>query len=139
MKTSKKRESFSEISTWEEESGLLEFLSSIHNSAQDFNDRLGFDIESVTAPLLEIDGNSETPRSAGFVLERKNPLLPEFRYCLYCLLKDKALYGYIGILRDGKMRTVKQLQPIKNFMKANAVLHGWLTQLVRASCEKIML
>ena len=139
MQTSNKRESFSEIRTWEEESGLLAFLSSIHQRAKDFNNRLGFDIESVTAPLLEIDGNRETPRNVGFVLERINPLMPEFRYCLYCLLKEKVLYGYIGILKNGKMRTVRHLQPIENFRKADAVLHRWFTQLVRASCEKIML
>ena len=139
MKTSKQRKSFSEIRTWEEESGLLEFLSSSRKTVEEFNDRLGFGIDSVAAPLLEIDGDREMPRKVGFVLERNNPLIPEFRYCLYCLLKDKVLYGYIGILRDGKMRTVKQLQPIENFMEASAVLHGWLTQLVRASCEKILL
>jgi hypothetical protein len=139
MKTSKKSESFSRIRTWEEESGLIEFLSSIHSIAEDFNNRLGFDIESATAPLLEIDGSAEALRSVGFVLERKNPLLPEFRYCLYCLLKGRVLHGYIGILGEGKIRTLKHLQPIDNFRKAGAVLHGWLAQLVRASCEKIML
>jgi hypothetical protein len=139
MKTLKKRYSLGEIKTWEEVSGLLEFLSSIHQAVEDFNDRLDFGIDRVTSPLLELDGDREMPRKVGFVLERNNPLIPEFRYCLYSLLKDKVLYGYIGILGDGKIRTVKHLQPIENFRKSKAALHGWLTQLVRASCEKIML
>jgi len=139
MKTSKQRDSFSEIKTWEEESGLLAFLASIHRRVEDFNDQLGFGITSVSSSLQEIDGDIEMPRKVGFILERNNPLIPEFRYCLYSLLKDKALYGYIGILGDGKIRTVKHLQPIKNFRNAAGALHGWLTQLVRASCEKIML
>jgi len=139
MKTLKRKESFSEISTWEEESGLLAFLSLIQRTVADFNDKLGFGIASVTSPLREIDGDSEMPRKVGFIVERNNPLMPEFRYCLYSLLRDKALYGYIGILGDSKIRTVKHLQPIKNFKNGAGALHGWLTQLVRASCEKIML
>jgi hypothetical protein len=139
MKTSKQRESYSEIKTWEETSGFLAFLSSIRKEVEHFNEQLGFGIESVTAPLQEIDGDKGKPHSAGFVLERKNPLMPEFRYCLYSLLENKVLYGYIGVLTDGKIRTVKQLQPIQQFTKGRTVLHEWLTQLVRASCEKIML
>jgi hypothetical protein len=139
MKASKQRKPVSEVPTWEERSGLLAFLSSIHKEVEDFNERLGFGIESVTTQLQEIDGDRERPRSVGFVLERKNPLMPEFRYCLYSLLKEKVLYGYIGVLTDGKIRTVKHLEPIQQFTKGKTVLHGWLTQLVRASCEKIML
>jgi hypothetical protein len=139
MKALKKRDSLEGIKTWEEESGLLDFLSSINQETKEFNDKLGFEIEySITLPL-DIDGDTGMPQKVGFVLERNNPLLPEFRYCLYSLLKDKALYGYIGILGNGKIRTVKHLQPIENFRKGKAVLHGWLAQLVRASCEKIML
>jgi len=139
MKTLKHKESFSEVRTWEEESGLLEFLSSIHQATEEFNDRLGFGIASVASPVIEIDGDREMPRTIGFVLERNNPLIPEFRYCLYSLLKDKVLYGFIGILSNGKIRTVRRLQPMHSFRNADTVLHGWFTQLVRASCEKIML
>jgi hypothetical protein len=139
MKTSKQRESYGVIKTWEETSGLLAFLSSIHKEVENFNGRLGFGIEVVTAPLQEIDGDRETPHNVGFVLERKNPLMPEFRYCLYSLLRDRVLYGYIGLLTDGAIRTVKHLKPMREFTEGKAVLHEWLTQLVRASCEKIML
>jgi len=139
MKASQKKESFIETQTWEETSGLLEFLSSVPKTVNEFNERLGFGIESVGSPVREIDGDRDITRSVGFVLERKNPLLPEFRYCLYSVLKGKVLHASIGILNETDVRTVKPLQPLANFRQGTAVLHQWLTQLVRASCEKIML
>jgi hypothetical protein len=139
MKTSKKHTGLQEIRTWEEESGLLEFLSSVHHELSEFNDKLGFGIEHMVAPLSDIDADTSLPRRVGFVLKRNNPLVPEFTYCLYSLLEDRLLHGYIGICRDGSVKTVKQLEPIRDFRKGKEILYDWLRQLVRASCEKIMI
>ena len=88
---------------------------------------------------IEIDGSADALRNAGFVIKRENPLMPEATYCLYSLLQDRVLFGYIGMCRKGGIVTLKELTPIQNFKKRKGVLYDWFSQLVRASCEKIIL
>jgi hypothetical protein len=128
-----------EMQTWEEESGLISFLSSVKGEVARFNKSFEFDINSMVVPPANIDGDAEMPLKVGFVLKRDNLLLPEVTYCLYSFLKEKTLYGYIGIFSEGSIKTLKQLKPIKDFRKGKVVLYDWLRQLVRASCEKIIL
>ncbi|UCD35139.1 MAG: hypothetical protein JSU90_12750 [Nitrospiraceae bacterium] len=139
MEISRKSKKREERVTWEEESGLISFLSSVQKQAESFNREFEFGVHSLASMPRDIDGDSELPRKVGFVLERRNPLLPELTYCLYSLLKGRDLYGYIGMYRDGSLTTLRELSPLKDFKKGKAVLYEWMRQLVRASCEKIML
>jgi hypothetical protein len=43
------------------------------------------------------------------------------------------------LYRDGSIVTLKQLTPLVDFHEGETVLYEWMKQLVRASCEKIML
>ncbi len=128
-----------ETPAWEEESGLILFLASVNREVEKFNKSFEFGINNMAVMPGDIDGDSELPLKAGFMLGLKNPLLPELTYCLYAILKGRVLYGYIGLYRDGGMTTLKELAPMSDFREGNAVLYEWLTQLVRASYEKIML
>lgn len=139
MKIVKRHYGSVEEKTWEEKSGLLDFLSKINREVDKFNRNFGFGINNLVNLPADIDGDTDMPVKVGFVLERHNPLMPEFTYCLYSLLKNRKLYGYIGIYRDGRVKTIKELKPVKDFRKGEVILHEWLGQLVRASCEKIML
>ncbi|KPK35947.1 MAG: hypothetical protein AMK70_04150 [Nitrospira bacterium SG8_35_1] len=139
MKTAKYKSIVRKTITWEESSGFLQFLSSVPDRVRTFNQSFEFCIENLSPLPLDIDGDTEIPLQVGFVLKRNNLLLPELQYCLYSVLKEKMLYGYIGLYRNGSLTTLKELKPIRDFHKGEAVLHGWLTQLVRASCEKITL
>jgi hypothetical protein len=139
MKNIKDRKRLKELQTWEEKSGLLDFLSSISREIDKYNEGFGFGINSMVNLPSDIDGDTDLPLKVGFVLVRDNPLMPELSYCLYSLLKERLLYGYIGLYREGSMKTIKELKPVKDFRKGKPVLYDWLNQLVRASCEKIML
>jgi hypothetical protein len=138
MKTMKEEKTIEGKQTWEEKSGLIAFLSSVNKEVAVFNETFEFGISNMSGVLKSIDGNTGLPLKAGFVLERCNPLLPEVTYCLYSVLSNQSLSGYIGICRDGNVKTLKTLKPIRNFKKGKAVLYEWLRQLVRASFEKTM-
>ncbi len=138
MKTDQKDAAVREIRTWEEDSGLIEFLASIRAEVDRFNSRFAFGIHVMDGVLPAIDDDTQLPLKTGFVLERNNPLYPEVTYCLYSLLKGHRLHGYIALCREGRLTTVKELQPIRNFKKGSLVLYTWMGQLVRASFEKIM-
>jgi hypothetical protein len=139
MRIVKEHREITEKKFWEEESGLIEFLSSVNSEVERFSTSFGFDIKNMPNVPKQIDGDSSLPLHLGFILERKNPLMPEFTYCLYSLLIKRSLHGYIGICRDGSLTTLKELTPIKKFKKGKALLYEWMSQLVRASCEKLML
>jgi hypothetical protein len=138
MKALKRTETIKNIRTWEEESGFLDFLSVIPGEVELFNKHFDFGINDSASHPSGIDGDAELPLKSGFVLMRDNPLLPEVTYCLYSLLINRELYGYIGILDHDSITTLKQLKPIKDFKKGKVVLYEWLSQLVRVSCEKRM-
>jgi hypothetical protein len=137
MKTLKGKKEYHKL-TWEEKSGFLDFLSIVPEEVDKFNKTFEFGITNKVSFPSEIDGNSESSLKLGFVLTRDNPLMPEVTYCLYSLLLNKILYGYIGIYRDRQIKTLKHLKPIKDFRKGKVILYEWLRQLVRASCEKMM-
>lgn len=139
MKYVNDRKTTEKTVTWEEESGLIAFLSKVPEEVRKFNESFGFGISIKSLLPSEIDGDPDLALKAGFVVSRDNPLMPELRYCLYSLLLNKKLYGYIGLCRNSSIRTVKQLEPVRDFKKGEAVLYEWLRQLVRASCEKITL
>ena len=139
MKTLKKEKIKKEQITWEEESGLIDFLSSVNAEVDAFNGCFGFDIRSMAGVPKDIDGDRSLPMRVGFVLERNNPLMPELRYCLYSLLKDRTLCGAVGLCRDGSLTTLKELRPVRDFKNGKVILYDWMSQLVRASCEKMML
>jgi hypothetical protein len=124
------------LSTWEEKSGPLRFLSLVPQEVAKFNQTFDFNIRPVVSPP-PIDGNREAHVRVGFVLVIYNSLLSDW-YCLYSILKEKALYGYIGIYRDDGIKTIMELRPITGFKEGKIVLFDWLRALVRASCEKIM-
>jgi hypothetical protein len=122
---------------WAETSGLLTFLSRVHSEVARFDDALGYGIAYVAAPPSEIDGKTEAVRDVGFVAVRHNALIPERTYCLYSLLRERRLCGFIGIWANGSMQTVRALRPLEDFSRGTAVLYEWLRDLVKASCEKL--
>ncbi len=122
--------------TWEEESGLLDFLSKVHGEVLRFDDAMGFGIEYVATPPSSIDGEKENLVNVGFVLLRRNNMISERYYCLYSLLREKVLYGFIGTYDDGKISTLRELKPIKDFRSGPQALYEWLKELVKVSCDK---
>jgi hypothetical protein len=139
MKTLKNEQKIQVARTWEEDSGLLNFLSSVHSEVEKFNIQFEFGIHTMPAVPNNIDGDRELPLKVGFIVQRNNPLLPELTYCLYSLLKGNDLCGYIGMYKEGGLKTFRELEPIKDFHQGTSTLYEWLRQLVRASCEKVML
>ena len=127
----------SEITTWEEESGLLAFLSEIYSEVARFDSTFDFGISTLPSPPKSIDGRTDVLRSIGFVVVRRNSALTGRDYCLYSVLKGKALYGYVGLYSGGDIETVRELKPMVDFKDSVAALLGWLRALVKASCEKI--
>ena len=138
MKVFKRSRAVKDIQTWEEKSGFLDFLSRVPVEVERFNRNFEFGIKNIVTPPAEIDGDEGMPLKAGFVLVRDNLLVPEVTYCLYSLLYNYKLCGYTGVLKNGSITTLKELKPISDFRKGHIILHDWLTQLVRASCEKKM-
>ena len=138
MKSTENRKKYKVMTTWEEKSGLLDFLSGIPIEVDRFNDSFGFDIHNLVIHPLDIDGDRDMAMKVGFILERYNALIPELTYCLYSVLRDEMLYGYVGMCKNGSITTLKELNPIKDFTNGKLLLHEWLGQLVKVSCEKIM-
>jgi hypothetical protein len=139
MKILSEIKKFEKIYTWEEKSGLLDFISTIRREINTFNEHFEFNIRFLTTQLSEIDEDKEELQRVGFVLIRSNSLVMDKTYCLYSVLRDKKLYGYIGIYKDSSIRTLRELKPIHSFKEGHIVLYDWLRQLVRASCEKLTL
>lgn len=125
-------------SSWEESSGFIAFLSSIPNEIEKFNNSFGFEIKYSAIPPLEIDGSRDVTRNVGFVVIRENKLLPERTYCIYSLLHQKILYGYVGVYQRGSIKTFRLLEPIVNFKKSKWTFYDWLRELVKISYEKYL-
>ena len=121
---------------WEEESGLLAFLSTVHAEVSRFDDTFDFGISSLPQPPDRIDDGTNLLRHVGFVVRRAS-LLTGRDYCLYSVLREKALHGYLGVYWNNSIRTVRELGSITDFRTASARLRDWLRELLRASCEKI--
>jgi hypothetical protein len=125
-----------ESRTWEEQSGLLAFLSRVQEEVSRFERTFGFGISNLVVPPQEIDGSTTHIPSVAFVLIRNNELLSGRTYCLYSLLTHRELSGHIGLYSSGKIETLKTLSPLRNFSRGRAALYDWLRALVKASCEK---
>jgi hypothetical protein len=123
--------------TWEEKSGLLNFLSKVHAEVARFDSTFDFGVTALPSPPKSIDGNTDTLRGLGFAVIRRNSALIGRDYCLYSLLKDRILYGYIGVYTGEAIETVRELKPMADFREGPASLLVWLRELMRASCEKI--
>lgn len=123
--------------TWEEESGLLDFLSGVNAEVTRFDDTFDFGVSALPGPPQGIDGRADRLKHVGFVVVRRNSSLTGRDYCLYSLLEGKTLFGYIGVYSGGAIETVRELRHITDFRNAKAALLGWLRDLVKASCEKI--
>ena len=122
--------------TWEEQSGLLAFLSKVREEVSRFERIFGFGISTLVEPPREIDGSTTHLPSLAFVLIRTNELLSGRTYCLYSLLSRRELSGHIGLYSSGRIETLKDLSPLRDFRQGRAALHDWLRELVKASCEK---
>lgn len=122
---------------WQEESGLLGFLRTIQAEVQHFDEAFDFNIEMLPAQPDSIDNSIADLRHLGFVVLRRNSAVLGRDYCLYSVLRGKALYGYIGVHAGGAITTVKELGQITDYRQAQAGLLNWLRALVRASCDKI--
>ncbi|MBF0555006.1 MAG: hypothetical protein HQK96_10705, partial [Nitrospirae bacterium] len=83
-----------------------------------------------------IDSNKDITRSVAFVLARYNTLIPNRQYCLYSILRDKSLYGYIGIYKDGSIDTVKEIGLVNDFKKMGLQFYDWMRHLIKVSCDK---
>ncbi len=123
--------------TWEEESGLLSFLSKIQAEVTMFDKIFDFGVEVLPSPPKSIDGNDDVQKNVAFVIVRRNSAIIGRDYCLYSILKDTALHGYIGVYAGEAIETVRELKPMVDFSKGTASLRAWLRELMRASCEKI--
>jgi hypothetical protein len=125
-----------ETPTWEEESGLLDFLSKVYAEVARFDSTFDFGVAALPSPPKSIDGNTDILRSIGFVVVRRNSVLGR-DYCLYSVLRDRALHGYIGVYTGETIGTVRELRPMTDFREGTASLLVWLRELLRASCDKI--
>lgn len=124
-----------EVATWEEESGLLDFLSRVYSEVTRFDNTFDFGVEILAGQPESIDGGTGLMKHLGFVIIRRNSLITGRDYCLYSVLRERVLYGYIGVYAGGSIETVRELRPITDF--GTARLLDWLRDLVKASCEKI--
>ncbi len=122
---------------WQEESGLLNFLRTVQSEVKRFDEAFDFGIGLLPGQPLTIDNSTEDLRQLGFVILRTNSALIGRDYCLYSVLRGRALHGYIGVYRDGAVATVRELGAITDYRKAQARLQDWLRGLVKASCDKI--
>lgn len=123
---------------WEERSGFLTFLYNTHKEVKRFNNTFGFEITHSVLPPSSIDGNPYMPMNVAFVLIRQNKLIPQVQYCVYALLRKRLLHGFLGIYNHGNIKTLQELEPIKNFKKAEWDLYDWLRELVKTSCKKYL-
>jgi hypothetical protein len=126
-----------EAPTWEEKSGFLDFLSKVHAEVVRFDNTFDFGVTFLPSPPKSIDCSTDNLRSVGFVVLRRNSALIGRDYCLYSVLEDRVLHGYIGVYTGEAIATVRELKPITDFREAAMSLLIWLRELVRASCEKI--
>jgi hypothetical protein len=122
--------------TWEEQSGLLTFLSRVHEEVSRFEKIFGFGISTLVVPPQEIDGSTTHLPSVAFVLIRNNELLSGRTYCLYSVLSHRELSGHIGLYSSGRIETLKTLSPLRDFRQGRTALYDWLRELVKASCDK---
>ena len=135
-KTESLRRKFEEP-TWEEETGFLDFLSKVYAEVARFDSFFDFGIVPLTSPPESIDGNRELMGNIGFVVIRRNSIFIGRDYCLYSVLRGRVLFGYIGVYAGGVIETVRELKPMTEFRNGTAMLHDWLRDLVKASCDKI--
>lgn len=135
-KTGSLRRTFEEP-TWEEETGFLDFLSKVYAEVARFDSTFDFGIVPLTSPPESIDGNRDLLGNIGFVVIRRNSVLIGRDYCLYSVLRGRVLFGYIGVYAGGVIETVRELKPMTEFRNGTVMLHEWLRDLVKASCEKI--
>jgi hypothetical protein len=126
-----------EQTTWEEESGLLDFLAKVYAEVARFESTFDFNISPLPSLPKSVDGDGELLKNVGFVVIRRNSSLVGRDYCLYSVLKQRSLAGFIGVYADGVIETVRELQPMTEFRSGTAMLHDWLRALVKASCDKI--
>jgi hypothetical protein len=122
--------------TWEEQSGLLDFLRGVRAEALRFADALGFELETDLPQPRAIDGDSARPRGLGFMVARRNSIISSRTYCLYTLIEGRELGAYIGVIAGDNIVTVRELNPLADFGKGQAALYEWLRALLKASCEK---
>jgi hypothetical protein len=127
---------FAKVETWEETSGLLDFLRCVRAEVLRFADALGFELEIDLPQPHAIDGDHALPRGLGFMVVRRNPLISSRTYCLYTLIRGRTLGAYIGVYGEDNIITVRDLAPLAQFRKGQAALYDWLRALLKVSCEK---
>lgn len=136
MKTELRTRTKNDPLTWEEESGLLAFLSRVQEEVSGFERTFGFGISNLAVPPQEIDGSAKDIASVAFVLIRNNELLSGRTYCLYSVLSHGELSGHIGLYSGGRIETLSTLSPLRDFRQGRTALYDWLRKLVKASCDK---
>jgi|Deesub1362A_J573_1020465.scaffolds.fasta_scaffold18573_3 hypothetical protein len=122
---------------WEEESGFLRFLSKLSKEVERFNETFGFDLKILPSTPETIDYKTDFIKEMGFLIIRDNPIMPERQYCLFSILKERILYGYIGYYKEGNIITLKEIGSITRFHNAEESLWAWIKALIKASCDKI--
>jgi hypothetical protein len=120
----------------EKTGGLLEFLSRVSSEVEKFDRATGFEVQYLVPPPVDIDGDTRLINKVGFVIIRNNYLFSDRKYCMYSVLKDMILFGYIGMYKDGKIKTLKELKPIMDFTKGKMAIYNWLRELIKESCGK---
>ncbi len=126
-----------DLPTWEEDSGLLHFLSRVSTEVAKFDSTFDFGISQILELPESLDGRKDQLLSIGFVITRRNIALSGRDYCLYAVLRGGVLEGFIGIFANGNVDTIKALKPMTDFRNGSAVFYDWLRNLVKASCDKI--
>ncbi|RMG02736.1 MAG: hypothetical protein D6726_06980 [Nitrospirae bacterium] len=124
-------------SLWIEDSGLIGFLSSVSGEVERFNDTFGFGLRLLPEPPGMIDGRDTNQLNTAFVIERKNPMLTERRYCLYALLEGRELAGYIGVIEGDEITTLREVGRVADYSEPQVSLYDWMRALLKASCDKI--
>lgn len=139
MKTLTRTEALNTMDThiWEEKSGFLLFLSKIPGEVERFNEAFGFDLKILPATPEAIDHKKDPIKNMSFLILRDNPIMPERQYCLFSILKDRKLYGYIGFYEKNNVVTLKEIGSISHFHNAEVSFWAWIKALLKASCDKI--
>ncbi|KJR40776.1 hypothetical protein MCHI_003320 [Candidatus Magnetoovum chiemensis] len=137
MKDVKQRIEIYRSETWLERSGFLDFLTLVPYEVEKFNKTFGFDINYISASPKDIDGDKDKIANVGFVLTRNNILTSGRVYCFYSLLNERTLEGYIGLYNEGHIKTLRKLSPIKDYKNITFQLYDWLSDTVKASCDKL--
>lgn len=121
--------------TWEEQSGFLEFLSTVPAEVSKFNESVEPVVKYEVAPPYAIDGQKEKATRIGFVVTARMGSFSGRAHCLYTLFEGQALMACLGYSEQGRIETRLELEPLEDFDEGQSALYDWLRALLKASSQ----